>query len=107
MKYEVILTASANAQLEDIYVWWATNRSETQAARWYNGFLDALSSLRERPERCPLARENGQLPFEAREIHYGIASRPTHRAVFAIRQRQVLVVAIRHLAQADLSSEDL
>ena len=51
-----------------------------QAARWYAGFSDALASLRENPERCPLAPENGRFPYEIHELHYGLGSRPTHRA---------------------------
>ena len=38
---------------------------------------------------------------------YGLGSRPTHRAVFAIRPDMVLVLTIRHAAQADLAEGDL
>jgi plasmid stabilization system protein ParE len=75
--------------------------------RWYAGFSDAIRSLTENPERCPLAPENGRFPYEIRELHYGLGSRPTHRAVFTIRPDMVLVLTIRHAAQAELTEEDL
>jgi hypothetical protein len=33
--------------------------------------------------------------------------RPTHRAVFAIRGEGMVVLAVRHLAQQDLSPDDV
>jgi plasmid stabilization system protein ParE len=78
-----------------------------QAARWYAGFSDAIAALAQNPERCPLAPENGCFPYEIRELHYGLGSRPTHRAVFTVRPDMVLVLTIRHAAQADLTEADL
>ena len=75
--------------------------------RWYAGFSEAIAGLAENPERCPLAPENGRFPYEIREQHYGLGLRPTHRAVFTIRPDIVLVLTIRHVAQADLAEGDL
>ena len=63
--------------------------------------------LAEHPEHCPLARENGQFPGELRELHYGVGSRPTHRAVFAIRPDIILVYTIRHAAQDDWRPDEV
>jgi hypothetical protein len=35
-------------------------------------------------------------------MHYGVGSRPTHRAVFTIADDFVLVLAVRHGAQDQL-----
>lgn len=104
---EVKLTEKAYQQLKQAAQWWADNHSRTQATRWYEGFLKALGGLEKNPERFPLARENAALPVEMRELHYGLARRKTHRAIFAIRPHYVIVYAIRHVAQDDISAEDI
>lgn len=101
MTYTLVLTQPAEEELLSAFRWWAEHRSVDQAARWYDGFVDALASLADNPERCPLARENSQFPAELRELHYGVGSRPTHRAVFTIRPGIVLVYTVRHAAQDD------
>jgi plasmid stabilization system protein ParE len=107
MTYEVRLTAKAERQFKAAARWWAEHRSKAQAERWYDGFLRAMQSLAVNPERCSLARENASMPIEIREIHYGLGQRPTHRAIYAIRADCVIVYSIRHIAQADLTVEDL
>ncbi len=107
MTYHVNLTHRAGRELEGAADWWAAHRSANQAADWYAGFSASIESLAEDPERCPLAPEDGRFPYEIRDLHYGLGSRPTHRAVFTIRGDMVLVLTIRHAAQADLSEGDL
>lgn len=103
---EVKLTEKAYQQLKQAAQWWADNHSHSQAVRWYEGFLRTLVTLEKNPERFPLARENATLPVEMRELHYGLGRRKTHRAIFAIRPDYVVVYAIRHLAQGDISADD-
>jgi hypothetical protein len=57
--------------------------------------------------RCPLAAEDGQFPLELRELRYGAGRRPTHRAIFSIKDDLVLVLAVRHLAQDRVQPHDL
>lgn len=97
--YRVVLNERAESQLDGAYVWWATNRSQEQAARWYNGFLRALDSLRHSPERCSLAEENSFFSLEVRQLLFGLGRRPSHRALFTIRDEMVFVISIRHVAQ--------
>jgi plasmid stabilization system protein ParE len=102
MKYEVVVTATARSQLEAAYERWATNRSASQSARWYSKFLDAIAGLSHDPARCPSSPESDRFPFDVRDLYFGVGSRPTHRAVFSIRGQQVLILAIRHLAQDEI-----
>jgi plasmid stabilization system protein ParE len=87
--------------------WWSENRSAEQAFDWLEGFEQALGSLAEHPERCPVARESEAFDFVVRELHYGLRNKATHRAVFEIRGDEVIVHAVRHLAQRDLESDDI
>ncbi len=107
MKYTIVITHPAEIQLATNSQWWAEDRSVDQAIRWYEGFLAAIESLEQHPDRCPLARENDRFDVEIRELHYGLGSRPTHRAVFKIEDDRVLILAVRHGAQQDLTEEDL
>jgi hypothetical protein len=47
------------------------------------------------------------LPYTVRQLLYGIGRKPTHRAVFEVRGDTVYVLAVRHLAQDDLSADEL
>ena len=107
MSYDVRLTRKAEQQLNEAVDWWAEHRSAEQAARWHTGIVNAMLSLSVKPERCRLARENRSVPIEIRELHYGLGHRPSHRVIFAIRQDRIVVYAIRHVAQDDLTEEDL
>jgi plasmid stabilization system protein ParE len=107
MKYPVILHPRADQQLENIVAWWAENRSSEQAERWYVGFVQSLKSLAQTPDRHELAAEDAEFPFEVRELRYGLGKRPTHRALFTVRPDMVYVLLVRHLAQRDVSLDDL
>lgn len=104
MTYQVLLLARAERDLDEVTDWIARNAPQT-AGRWFDGFVAALASLRENPRRCGLARENDAFPFELRRLLYG--RHRNYRALFTIRGDQVLVLAIRHAAQDDISPDDL
>ena len=63
--------------------------------------------LRDTPDRCGLARENPTFPCSVHELLYGLGSRTTPRALFTIRHDIVFVFSIRHVAQRDVSPDDL
>ena len=109
MNYQVVITSRAKSQLSASAHWWAAHRSIEQAERWLDGFEQALAGLAENPQPYPTAPENDlyDLPYPVQQLLYGIGKRLTHRAVFEVRQDTVFVVAIRHLAQDDLSPEML
>ena len=106
MTYRLLLTDRAFEQLEAACRWYEQNAPHV-AARWFNGFVDSLDALRNNPERYGLARESAEFPFELRELLYGVGRRRTHRALFAIRPQSVVVFAIRHVSQQDITPDDL
>lgn len=77
--------------------------------RWLEGFEKAIDSLVDRSEQHGLARENDlyEFPYPVRQLLYGLGKKPTHRAVFEVRGDTVFVVAVRHLAQDNLTFEEL
>ncbi len=107
MRFSVVLLPRAKQQLYDTALWWAEHRSRDQAARWLEGFEQHLLILEEDPERFPLAHENDAFPFCVRQLVYGLGRSKTHRALFEVRDDRVVVFAIRHLGQADVTPEDL
>ena len=107
MKYRVVLSPQAAGELEAAAQWWAEHRNEEQARRWYAGFSDAIFTLRQSPERCTLAAEDEEFPYEIRELHYGLSRRPTHRAVFTIIADSVVILTVRHASQDRISPDDI
>jgi plasmid stabilization system protein ParE len=63
--------------------------------RWFVALQDAIASLAESPQRCPLAPENAAFPFEVRHLLYG--RRPNvYRILFTIEDQTVYILHIRH-----------
>jgi len=107
MMLPVLVRPRAEQQLLEIAKWWAENRSTEQADQWLTGIVDGIKSLADSADKCPLASESTGLPFEVRELRFGLSSRPTHRVLFTIREDCVYVILIRHLAQRPIDIEDL
>jgi|SRR5436190_19628300 len=106
MTYLVRLLPRAKLQLVNTALWWADNRSREQAVLWIDGFEAALQSLANNPEAWPLAPECEAVQLQIREMTFGLGHRKTHRAIFEVRQQEVIVFAIRHLAQDLLTADD-
>jgi plasmid stabilization system protein ParE len=101
--YEVLFTKQAIIELDESHTWWATHRSPEQADRWHSGFLKKLLTLEENPERYPFAPESAKFHLKIHQINYGLGRKPTHRALYIIRERNVLILRIRHFSQDDLA----
>lgn len=105
MIYRVSIVPRARHQLLDAALWWSDNRSIEQAVRWLDGFESALQTLADDPGRLPLADDSVAFPVLIRQLLYGLGRTKTHRALFEIRGDEVIVHAVRHLAQADLADD--
>lgn len=107
MSYTVVTTEKAARDIADAAAWWARERSAEQAERWYQGIRAAISSLATSPESYPFATEREVLPYDVRELHFGLGAKPTHRVIFTIVGETVLVLTVRHAARRPLQPEDL
>lgn len=107
MSFRVAITEQAEREMQSAFNWWAEQRSKRQANRWYAGLAKAIVALTENPERHGESRETDRFPYEIRDLLFGLGRRPTHRAVFTIRGEEVVVLTVRHVAQRDVSPDDI
>jgi plasmid stabilization system protein ParE len=101
MTYRVVIEPTAEREIRAIVRWKTQNASPTIAARWYNGLLKKVGTLRTHPARCPVAAENDEFPFEIREILHG-RRRDVFRIIFTIRDDTVSILFVHHSAQQEL-----
>lgn len=107
MTRRVELLPRARHQLYEAARWWAEHRSAEQAARWLAGMERTIASLGADAERFPFADEATSVGLPLRESPFGLSGRPTHRLVFEVEDDRVILYAIRHLAQRDLTPDDI
>jgi toxin ParE1/3/4 len=103
MAYLVELTARAERDLALLYLQINAGDSN-EALKWYRGFKEAILSLEERPNRCPVTPENDKF----RHLLYG--NRPyIYRAVYRVleKQKRVEVLHIRHGARRGFKGPDV
>jgi plasmid stabilization system protein ParE len=99
MAYRVEIAASAETQLEEIYLW-VVERAPRQGAAWFNGLEEAILGLARQPERCPVAPESLNPARPIRVLQYG--RRPhVYRVFFVVdpSARAIRVVHVRHGAR--------
>ena len=103
MAYLVNLSARAQRDLAQIYR--RINAGDSDAAlKWYRGFRQAILSLEEQPNRCPVPPENDKL----RHLLYG--NKPhIYRAICRVTEKQELVevLHIRHGARSGFKGSDV
>jgi toxin ParE1/3/4 len=102
--YHVELTTRAARDLRALLISIRAHES-TVAARWFNGLEHAVKSLRQSPQRCPVAPESGA-KRPVRHLLYGRKPR-LYRILFEIAedQKTVFVLHIRHGARREANTE--
>lgn len=104
-EYEVVLHSKAQADLDDAYLNAARHAPQT-ASRWVDRFEQALTTLSQNPERCPLAAESRFTSEDVHEFHYG--RRPNvFRVLFWIDGFRVRILRIRRAARRSLTSGEI
>jgi toxin ParE1/3/4 len=94
MTFRVEVTAEAQRDADSILEWLLSHAGET-GMRWFAALEDAITSLAEFPQRCPLAPENRVVPFEVRHLLYGRKPH-VYRILFTVDGGMVYVLHIRH-----------
>jgi len=69
--------------------------------RWFRGLIQAIYSLEELPERCPLIPEHDEFSVEIRHLIYF-----SHRIVFRVEHRRVVIYRIYHGSRQALVGGD-
>jgi toxin ParE1/3/4 len=103
MAYVVRIASRAERDLVSLY--WEIDAADSVAARrWYRGLKQAILSLADKPNRCPVTPENKKL----KHLLYGDKPRP-YRVIYRVdnRRRQVDVLHIRHGARRKFRASDL
>lgn len=106
-KRRLVMSQSAEADLDANYIWWAKNRSASQASRWYADILRAIYSLANDADLYPRAEEGHVSRKSIQELAYGLGRHPTHRVLFLIEGETVKILRVRHVSQRALGADEL
>lgn len=82
MAYRVDISPPALNDVRNIFEW-LRDGSETRSDEWLTALLRAKDSLKELPNRCPIAPESRPFPIEIRQLLFGIGKRQW-RIVFGV-----------------------
>ena len=101
MTFRVETTAAAEQDADAILDWLLSQHAGDAGMRWFLALQEAIASLAEFPERCPLAPENSVFPFEVRQLLYGHIPH-VYRVLFTVEGETVYVLHIRHARRRPL-----
>jgi toxin ParE1/3/4 len=107
MAYRVEIAKSAEAQLEELYLW-VVKRAPTQGAAWFNRLEQTILSLDLNPNRCPIAPESFDPDQPVRFLNFG-RSPHVYRVFFTVDETAnvVRVVHVRRGARQRLPPGEL
>ena len=101
MKYRIVVTTRARTDAVDAFRWFA-ERSPAAAARWYAGLQKAIDTLKQNPERHPVAEEESeQFGVTMRHLLYG-RRRGVYRLLFSVHGDTVTLHYVRHSARGPI-----
>lgn len=107
MKYRLVITPQARADIDRNADWWAIHHSVTEAIDWLRTVYTQLDDLDHFPQSCSLSRENDRFPFELRDKLVGKGTRRGYRAVFTIEDDEIVILTVRAGEEDDLTPADL
>jgi toxin ParE1/3/4 len=102
MAYVVNITSRAERDLAHLYRKINAEYSDL-TLKWYRGLKEAILSLEEQPNRCPVTRKSDKL----RHLLYGHKPH-IYRVIYRVLEKQKLVevLHIRHGARRKLKPSD-
>ena len=105
MAFQVDITEPALVDAENYVRFIDEVKKEPEAGgRWFRGLIQAIYSLEELPERCPVIPEHEEFPKEIRHLIYF-----SHRIIFGIEpeSKRVVIYRIYHGSRQALAGADL
>ena len=66
---------------------------------WFDGIMDAINSLTEFPNRCPIAPENSSFKKNSEMIIRHFIYKKSFRIIFTIVKNQVRILSVKHGAR--------
>ena len=95
MAFRVEPTERAKRDLDAILEWLLSQDAGEAGLRWFRRMGEAILSLSEFPQRCPVAPETAEFSFEVRHL---ICGRKPHqyRILFTVQNDVVIVLHVRH-----------
>jgi plasmid stabilization system protein ParE len=103
MSYQIFIQPTAFLEIENSYRWMCDNLNAETADQWYYQLQDAISSLQEFPNRCPLSPEASPIGREIRQLWVG--KRRKYRVIFVVEEEVVAIIHVRHSHQPPLGDE--
>ena len=105
MAFQVDITETALTDAEEYVRFIRRNGSDPNAAdRWFRGLGEAINSLGELPERCPMIPEQEDFSLELRHLIYY-----SHRIIFRVQQdaNRVIVYRVYHGSRREIDVGDV
>lgn len=68
------------------------------ALKWFEGIESAINSLRNFPERCPIAPENYYIKQNSKIVIRHLIYKKSSRVVFVIIKNEVRILNVKHSA---------
>jgi plasmid stabilization system protein ParE len=104
MAFRVETSPEAEQDGEAILHWLLAEGAGETGFRWFLALEQAIASLANFPERCPIAPESKEFLFEVRQLLYG--RRPhVYRILFTIEGDSVHILRIVHGRRQHLSEQ--
>jgi plasmid stabilization system protein ParE len=105
LEFLVDIAEPAVVDAEDYVRFIRDVRKEPEAAvRWFRGLVQAIYSLEDLPERCPVIPEQEEFSFEIRHLIYF-----SHRIIFRVERekKRVVIYRVYHGSRQSLAEGDL
>ena len=99
MRYKVVVTPTAEANLDEILRFIALD-SPVAARKFVSRLRAKLKTLAAMPKRCPAAPEDGLDGMEIRHLILG-----NYRVIFVIDVDRVVVLQVRHGARLPMAEK--
>lgn len=106
MSYIVRPTVRALVDVDRHYEW-IGQIDPNLAKRWYEAFYDALARVRSNPYTSGLAYENRAFDEEVRHLLFGLDKRRRYRALFVIRDDEIVLLRVRGPGERPIGPGDI